>query len=344
MQPPLKIIEAMCKMETIVFGPQAQWIVNSADAVTEFQGSGEPMKYFQTTYSALKAAFNTAMGDSSQGVGSVDPFNADKTATEVKKISQQQNVRDQDNQNALADALKDMMGMWLSNNQQFLFADPNMHEYVLKIIGEKDYAFFKQAGLDQMTLDHESTQTIADAIMAQGGNVNDLQMQEMMEAAYTPEHPVIENPNEKDPEKLRVKPKMTIDEDTHEAELSMTPEDLNGTFNYVPDVKSMSAGSDEEMQQARKAAVEMLFNNQNVVNALAQEGKKPNASEILIELFESSGTRDATRFFSDVAPPSPQQGADPAAGLQPNMAQPGLPTGATPDAQPGQQMAGPPII
>lgn len=344
MQPPLKIIEAMCKMETIIYAPGAPWIVNSAEAVTEFQGSGEPMRYFQTTYSALKAAFNTAMGDSSQGVGATDPFNNEKTATEVKKMDRQQNVRDQDNQNALADALKDMMAMWLSNNQQFLFADPKMHEYVLKIIGEKDYAFFKQAGLDQMTLDHESTQTIADVIMAQGGNINDLQLQELMDSAYMPEHPVIENPNEKNPEKIRMKPKMRINEETHEAELSMTPEDLNGTFNYIPDVKSMAAGADAEMQQARKEATDLLFNNANVMQLLAQEGKKPNASEILIEIFESSGTRDATRFFSDVAPPSPQQGVDPTASLQPPMAQSGLPAVPPSNAQSGQQMAGPPIV
>ena len=90
--------------------------MNSQDAVMEHSGSGEPLKYFQTTYSALVSAFNTAMGDSSQGVGGVDPFNPDKTATEVRKMDKQQNVRDQDNQNALSDALKDMMIMWISNN------------------------------------------------------------------------------------------------------------------------------------------------------------------------------------------------------------------------------------
>jgi len=344
MKPPLKILEGLARMETIQWGPEAQWIINQENAVTEHVGSGEPLRYFQTTYSALKSAFSTAMGDSSQGVGSVDPFNPDKTATEVNKQERQQNVRDQDNQNALSDALVDMMDMWLSNNQQFLFANPGMSEYVLKIIGEKDFAFFKQAGLDEMMLDHEATQTIADAILAQNGDVNDLQMQELMNAGYTPKYPVVENPEEKDYEKLKIKPKMKIDETGTEAELSMVPEDMNGTFNYIPDVKSMSAGADSEMQQARREATDLLFNNQNVITLLQQEGKKPNATEILTEIFESSGTRDASRFFSDIATGGVQQGSNQAAGTESPMAQPGSPTGATPPFDPSQQMAGPPIV
>jgi hypothetical protein len=344
MKPPLKIIEGLARMETIEWGPEAQWIINQENAVTEHVGSGEPLRYFQTTYSSLVAAFNTAMGDSSQGIGGVDPFNPDKTATEINKQAAQQNVRDQDNQNALSDALKDMMSMWLSNNQQFLFANPDMSEYILKIIGEKDFAFFKRAGMSDMVLDNESSQTIADAILAQNGDVNDLQMQELMNAAYTPAYPVVENPGEKDVEKLRIKPKMKIDDTGTEAEISMVPEDLNGTFNYVPDVKSMGAGADQEMQEARKQATDLLFNNQNVLALLQQEGKQPNASEILTEIFESSGTRDASRFFTDIKSASPDQGAAQAAGVEPPLAQPGLTTSPTPDAQAGQQMGGPPLI
>lgn len=339
MKPPLKILEGLARMETIVFGPDAQWIVNQENAVTEYSGSGEPLRYFQTTYSSLVAAFNTAMGDSSQGVGSVDPFNPDKTATEVRKMEKQQNVRDQDNQNALSDALKDMMSMWLSNNQQFLFANPDMHEYVLKIIGEKDFAFFKRAGLDQMVLDEQSTKLIADVIEQQGGQISDLQLQEMIEAGSSPLHPVVENPKEKNPDKLKIKPKMKIDDTGTEAEISLVPDDLNGTFNYIPDVKSMTIGADQELQEARRQATDLIFNNKNVIQLLAQEGKKPNATEILTEIFEESGTKDPSRFFSDIQPQGVQQGVDPTTGAQPPVAEQGLPGVPPTPPQAGQQMA-----
>ena len=335
MKPPLKVTESGVRMETIEWGPEAIWIMDKVDNVQEHQGSGEPLKYFQTTYSSLISAFNTAMGDQSQGVGSVDPFSNDKTATEIKNTQRQQNVRDQDNQNALSDALTDMMSMWVSNNQQFLFANTDMHEYVLKIIGEKDFAFFKQSGLDQMTVKDEDLQLIGDTITQMNGEVSDQQINTMMDAARTPIHPVVENPNEKNLDKVIIKPKMTIDESGQEADLSLLPEDLEGRFDYIPDVKSMASGADQEMTAARQQATDLLFNNQTVLQLLAQEGVKPNAKEIIIETLEASGAKDATRFFTEIqtqpgaeeqANPGAQQGAPQPAGIQSPMAQQGLPT------------------
>lgn len=333
MKPPLKLLEGGVRMETIEWGPEAMWVMTQENAITEHSGSGEPLRYFQTTYSSLVAAFNTAMGDSSQGIGGVDPFNPQKTATEVTKQAQQQNVRDEDNQSSLADALKDMMSMWISNNQQFLFADENMHEYVLRIIGEKDFAFFKQSGMDQMLLDQEGAQTVADIIMAQGGDLSDLEMEEMINAATLPKYPVVENPEEKSPDKIRIKPKMTIDESGKEAVVSLTPDDLHGTYDYIPDVKSMASGADREFSEARKSASDLLFNNQIVLQLLQEEGVRPNAKEILTELFEDAGVRDADRFFTQVSQETgqgqdqmgaAQQGVGAPAGIEQAMAQPGL--------------------
>lgn len=340
MRPPLKILEGLARMETIEFGPDAQWIINQVDAITEHSGSGEPLRYFQTTYSALISAFNTAMGDSSQGIGGVDPFNPDKTATEVNKQAQQQNVRDQDNQNALSDSLKDMMSMWQSNNKQFLFANEDMHEYVLKIIGEKDFSFFKRSGLNEVVLDNESTQMIADTIMQQNGDISDLQMQELVNAGSTPRYPVVENPNEKDPEKILIKPKMKLDETGSEAEISLVPDDLNGTFDYIPDVKSMSSGADAELNQARRDATDLLFNNQNVLQLLAQQGQQPNVKEILIESFEAGGTKDAERFFIQASQqPTMGQPTQGATGPEQAMAQQGLSGLPTAQAQAPELMA-----
>lgn len=340
MRPPLKIIANQVRMETIEYGADAQWLVDSLDAIQEHTGSGEPLRYFQTTYSALVAAFNTAMGDSSQGIGGVDPFNPDKTATEVKKQDKQQNVRDQDNQNALSDALKDMMSMWLSNNKQFLFANPDMHEYVLKIVGEKDFAFFKRMGLQEMVLDEQSSRAIADVIEARDGDVSDPQLQQLIEAGSMPKYPVTTTPGETDPEKIELKPKMELDDSGTEASLSLTPDDLEGNYDYIPDVKSMSAGADQEMQQSRREAMDLLFNNQTVIQLLQLEGFRPNVKETLSEVFEDAGTKDPSRFFTEIQQPANglgQPAQDPA-GLSAPMAQPGLPV--TPQGpQSIQQMA-----
>ncbi|MEK0325216.1 MAG: hypothetical protein QQN63_05885 [Nitrosopumilus sp.] len=344
MKPPLKILEGQVRMETIEWGPEATWIVDSLDAIEEHVGSGEPLRYFQTTYSALVAAFNTAMGDASQGVSGLDPFNPDKTATEVKNIQRQQNVRDMDNQNALSDAIKDMMMMWISNNQQFLFANEDMHEYLIKIVGEKEFSFFKRNGLDQDLLTPEATQTIADTIGQLEGDISDAQLQQMIEAGSTPKFPVITNPNETDPEKIELKAKMVIDDTGTEAEISLIPEDLEGLVDYIPDVKSMASGADVELKESRRQAIELLFNNQNVLQLLAQEGVRPNAKEILTETFEDAGTRDASRFFTNIEQTQDSQpGAPQATGVQPNIQQQGLQRPPAPTTVPRKQVAQPAV-
>jgi len=336
MRPPIKVIEGQARMETIIWGPEAQWIVNSADAVTEHQGSGEPLRYFQTAYSSLVAAFNSAMGDSSQGVSGIDPFNPQKTATEIKKQTQQQNVRDQDNQSSLSDAIKDMMSMWLSNNQQFLFSDPKKTEHVLRIVGADMFSYFKRAGLDEMELSDSSAMTIQELIEMQDGNVDDSKIRQMVEAGLTPKYPVIENPNEKDTAKLKYKPKMEINEMGDSATLSMTPDDLEGVYDYVPDVKSMAAGADAELTNARQQALTLLTGNTQVLQLLAQEGYRPNVKEIFTETLEDSGLRDAERFFSQINTGEQAAGSP---GTPASMGQPGLSEVPSPQAPAGQQMA-----
>jgi len=300
MRPPVKIIDGAVRIETIVFGPEAQWIVDRQDAVQEFQSNGEAMRYFQTTYQALVSAFNTAMGDISQGVSAVDPTDGKKTATEIKQSFRQQNVRDQKNQTSLGEAIQDMMGMWVSNNQQFLFADKNKTEYIVRIVGPQLYSAFKQLGLDETVLPEQSAKVIADIIEQHGGDVTDDEINTLVESGKVPKYPVFDNPNEKNPEKLTYKSKMRIDEDKSSAEISITPDDLDGTFDYIPSIKSMASGADEELMAARQKAMELLLGNPMVMQLLSQEGVEPNIKDLLTDILEDTGLKDSDRYFKPI--------------------------------------------
>lgn len=352
-RPPLKIIDGQVRIETIVFGPEAQWLMDRADSVTEFQGSDQPMALFQTTHAALVQAFNNAMGDISQGISNIDQTKPDKTATEIRQTQTQQNTRDEMNQTSLSEALQDMMSMWLSNNKQFLFADPNMKEYIIRIVGSDLYNYFQRAGLDEMELAPEATQAVGDIISQQDGNVSDDDIQQLMEAGMTPKYPVIENPEEKNPEKLIMKPKMRVNETNDGAELSVVPDDVNGMYDYIPDVKSMSAGAGKEQQEGVQSAVETILNPQ-VMQMLMQEGVQPKIKDLLIANLEAKGLTDAERFFPAAQPQPVMPGqvpGQPPAPLDPSMGQPLAPMSPeeaalqqpAPVPQPQPTIAQPPV-
>jgi hypothetical protein len=353
MRPPLKIIEGAVRLETIVYNPEAQWLMNRPDAVTEMQSNGEAVRYFETTYSALVSAFNTAMGMMSQGTSGLDQFNPDKTATEVREVVKQQNARDEKNQTDLAEFIKDIMMFWLSNNKQFLFSDPKKKEHVLRIIGADNFSYFKQAGMDQMQLSPEAAQTIAD-IIEQNPNTTQGELDQMIEAGSLPKYPVITNPEEKDPLNYKLKPKMKVNDTEDIAEIYSIEDDYNGTYDYIADVKSMAMGADSEMIKGRQIAFQDLTTNPLVLQLLQGEGYRPKVKELLESRFEDLGLKDAERFFEKLQPQAidPQTGqpinpAQPGApqmgGVQPTPGQPGLPTAPQAPAPIGiqQPMAGP---
>ena len=334
-RPPLKIIEGMVRIETIKYGPEAQWLMDTQDAVQELQGSTDPMRHFQTTYSALVSAFNTAMGDLSQGTSQIDQFNPEKTATEVKQTARQQLVRDQKNQTVLIDVIKDMMSMWISNNRQFLFLDPNKKEHIMRIVGPSQFEYFRRAGLDEMELTPEASQMIQDIIQTREGDVDDEQLLQLMEAGKTPKFPIVEGKGKN----MKIKPKMELSPLGDEATISVVPEDLEGNYDYIPDVKSMAQGSSEEYLNAKISALQMSSNPQ-ILQLLMQEGWKPKVKDLLVNIYDEQGNKDSEKYFEPIGPAQP--GAVQSNGPGQAQPEPGLPTGTPPIPQNpgGQQMGG----
>lgn len=342
-QPPLKIIEGQARLESLVYGPGAPWIMNNPNAVTEMQFGSNSLNEFQTNYSALKSAFSQAMGDLSQGVSNIDPNETEKTATEIRHVAKQQNIRDEKNQIDLSESIADCMKMWLSNNQQFLFSDPDKHEHVLRILGKDEFQYFKDLGMDNMEVSDEAIQEIKAIIDQAGGEIDDATLAQMIEAGKIPSNPVIENPNVKDPTKYKIKPKLTVSQKGDYAELSVVPDDVQGVYDYIPDVKSMSLGADVEYTQGMQKLFETLM-NPAITQLLAQEGVKINIQDLLVNLFNTYGSKDAERFFSTISQPAlpaqgtPVGGQTPGGPAIPNPTIAGNPNElAQPIGLPGQQ-------
>ncbi|MCB1712683.1 MAG: hypothetical protein KDH96_09490 [Candidatus Riesia sp.] len=294
MRPPLKIEKGGVRMETIEYGPGAKWIMNTLNSVQELQMGTGAISNFNNTYPALVAAFNTAMGDQSLGVSNIKGYATDKTATEVASLERQQNSRDQYNQLYLGEFLKDVMLMWLSNNKQYLFDDPTKKFQVVKIIGKDNIRDLQAFGLDEKELADDTVQEIAQAIEG-GAAMSDEALTTLVEDVTVPKYPVIENPND-DPMNYKVRSKLEI-KNNQEAELFLTPDDMDGVYDYVPDVKSMAAGAGVMAQKARQEAVELALNPQ-VQQMLTAKGESFDIKELLVANLEDAGYKDADSLFT----------------------------------------------
>jgi len=316
-RPPLKVVPAGTRIETIEYGPGARWIMNNLNNVQEMQFSQGNLANFNAMYPALKAAFNTAMGDSSLGVSNVGGTFTQKTATEVKEQVSQQNNRDQANQLYLGEYLKDVMMMWLSNNKQYLFDDPEKEFHIIKIIGKSNIQALQQMQLDGMEVPDEAMQEIEAAITESPESVSPDMIGEVMRDTAVPTNPVFPG---NDPDQM--KSKLDVKDMGEEADLYVDRDDMVGVYDYIPDIRSMTVGAGIQATQGRQKAYELIIANPNVLGLLSQQGETLKIKELLINILTDAGEKDAEGLFQT------QQLQQPGLGVDPTGQALGGPTGA----------------
>jgi hypothetical protein len=185
--------------------------------------------------------------------------------------------------------------MWLSNNKQYLFDDPSKHTHILKIIGKDQLQAFQKFKLDTMEVPDEALTQIADTI-TQAPDMPDAMITDVMSQVSVPKHPVILNPEETNPEKYDIKPKLDLQEGGEEADLYITPDDFEGEFEYIPDVTSMAVGANQQMKESKQNAI-ALITNPAIQQMLMAEGLSLKVKELLISIFSDAGMKDAESLF-----------------------------------------------
>ncbi len=289
-RPPLKVRSNGVRMETLVYGPGAKWIMNDLASVEQLQMGDSAIKSFNNVYPALVAAFNTAMGNQSLGISNITGRGEDKTATEVRDLARQQFSGDQYNQQYLGEYLKDIMMMWLANNQQFLFDDPDQEEHILRIVGKDKIRDLQALKLDNQEVNQEAFDEVTETIKANPAGTDDESIREVMEGISEPTVPATDGSNE---------PKLKVAENGEEAELTITKSDVDGIFNYIPDIKSMARGAGEEQKEGRLRAFELL-QNPIITQNLQAEGQRLNTKELIVTMLEDNGVNDAERLFEPI--------------------------------------------
>ncbi len=298
-RPPIKVANnSTVRTDTLEYGPSAVWFVgDSVNNVMEVQTGSEIVNNFQVIHGAILQAIESAMGETSQGVSTVTPFNPEKTATEIKPSEKQKLSRDQQNQIYLEQALKDQMMLWQRNNQQFMFDDPTRKIITLRIVGKEMIKDLQESGLDSESMDEEVLTALKEMIDESGGEVSDGMLDRVARSVKTYKHSVITNPEEMDPENFQVKPKLEVEGDT--GSLHILPEDLDGMYDYIPVVTSMAVNAADMQREGRDQALQLLL-SPTVQQQLQLEGEKLKVKELLVQTLEDKGVTDADKFFESI--------------------------------------------
>lgn len=289
------------RQHTLEWGKGARWIMNNPMSdYRVVETSANAAQFFNSTYSVLVAAMLNALGESSLGISNVQPMQNDKTATEVRAVTQQRNARDNHNQIFLAQAIERQMKLWHSMNQKLLFGDKKKEHYIIRIAGKEALKYFQEEKLHKMTLPDEALMLMKEREITNP------------EGFEVPQFPVNVG-DEKEPKFL---PKFNLDKNKRSGDLYVEPEDLKGTFDFVADVQSMALDAGDEEKKARAQAVSLLSSNPNVLTLLQGEQVKPKFKELFVSWLEDLGFSDAEKYFETVkaAPTAPSQGASPMGG------------------------------
>lgn len=289
LMPPLMVNPINVRMHTLEWSPEAKWLMNqpNVDVQTMRTESGEDAA-FNTIYQVFLGAILSGVGENSQGVSQANPTKdaGNVTATEIRDSAFTRNVRDNMNKIFLSEALKAQIMMWHNMNQQYLFSTNSDKVKVIRIVGRDAVEFFKRQGISDI---RPTDQDAQDSMMAQSQGL--------------PQEPVLPGPRFPVSTEQGLVPKFQPDVMGEGGDLYMEPGDLNGEYDYIPDIESMSAPSSQDVEQKLTTILGVLSNPQ-VIQLLAMEGKQPKVQELLVKMFESTNViKDADAYFQDIQQP-----------------------------------------
>jgi hypothetical protein len=181
------------------------------------------------------------------------------------------------------------MEFWIKMNQQFLFTDPNKEQMIIRIVGKDILNELKNMELAQTQIPDEVITQTADLIDQTPGGLAPEEIEVISNVSKVPANPVTD-------EEGNIVPKLDMSEDGSIARLFVEKGDLQGSFDYIPDVKSMQIGVSEEAINGRNQALYILL-SPGVQQQLQMEGATINVKDLLISVLEDNGVKNASKLF-----------------------------------------------
>ncbi len=300
LRPPVHVNPVNVRMHTLDWSPEAKWLMNNPNADVQVMKIDTSItQNYQSIRQALVGSLMNALGEQSQQMSAANPFQAEGnvTATEIRDTAFTRNVRDNMNKIFLSEALKEQIMLWHVMNQQFMFTAKADQLKIIRIVGRDAIEFFTRQGLSDIRPTEE------DAMMAQEAM---MMGQEPPEIIPGPRYAV--NVGEDENGAPLEVPKYMPDENGGGGNLIIEPGDLAGNYNYIPDIESMSAPSQEQIEQKLMAIIGLAV-NPVVGQQLAQEGKYIKMSDLIVKAFEVTNViKDAEAYIGNISDLQNQMG------------------------------------
>src|SRR3990167_6248379 len=282
--PIIKVRTASVQMQTLEWGIGKKWLMNDpATDVVEQNTKAAGVAEFPLTYRILVGALQEGVGQSSQGVSNITPGEANKTATEIRDTAGTRNARDNFNQIFLAEAITKQMMLWYQMNQQLLFGSKAGETKIIRIVGSDSVEFFTGIGLDGQGFTDQAIDQLSDetnAYVVSDPNFNPMDL-------ATPLYPI--NSTE------GAIPKFVMDESGTSGSLVVEPEDLEGAYDYIVEVRSM-----ENPDPSRINALTQTYiaaKDPADAQLRAQEGKYLSLVELEKDQWEILGIKDSAKYY-----------------------------------------------
>ena len=310
LRPPVHVNPLNVRMHTLSWDPEAKWLMTNPNVDVQLMKiDTSATSNFQSIYQVLVGSLMNAWGEQSQQMSSTNPFQAagQVTATEIRDTATTRNVRDNMNKVFLAEALKQQIMYWHTMNQQFMFSAKADKLKIIRIVGRDAIEFFEKQGLGDISPTQQDAEQIA--------------MGTMDPDSVVPGPRFAVSMGEDEMGMPMEVPKYNADSSGQGGNLIIEPGDLEGNYDYIPDIESMSAPQPEQLEQKMTALIAMVT-NPVILQGLAQEGKKPKFMETIARAIEATNViKDAESLFEDLpaqmggVPNDPNQinpGGDPA--------------------------------
>jgi hypothetical protein len=333
LRPPIHVNPTNVRMHTLSWDPEAKWLMNNPNVdVQVMKMDTSVTSNFQSIYQVLVGSLMNALGEQSQQMSNSNPFQqpGQVTATEIRDTAFTRNVRDNMNKVFLSEALKKQIMFWHSMNQQFMFKAKTDQLKIIRIVGRDAIQFFEKQGLSDIRPTEQDANDASQAI-ANG-----------QPAPTVPPGPRYAVNVGQDSQGMPMEvPKYQPDANGGGGNLIIEPGDLEGNYDYIPDIESMSAPQPEQIEQKLTALIAMVT-NPAILQGLQSEGVKPKFKDIAIRAIEATNViKDAESLFEDAPPPQmmgggvPPNGQTNPGGVNPPAGGP-TPPGAMPAGGMGQ--------